>query len=1173
MQYALQRRWYSNGVLHSAWISSLAVAIAIGIAYFLGARLGLALLTQPDGVAVFWPASGVAAGTLIALGPTARLPVIAGIVAGSILANLMGDRNLAATVVFTLCNVGEPILVASLVERYFGAGFRFDQVRRVLGFFAAAAVGAAAAAVGGATGFVLFHSSGTPFLITWWNWFASATLGVISVAPLVIGLAGIRHERPTNPEMAEGLILLAVLALVSMMCLAAPGDHWFTILPVSLLAPLTLYLAARCRPLFAAATVFILALIIVWTVTFSFGRLGDPSISLSTRILAAQTALLAICGCILVLSALFVERRHHVFALERSNRRLQLALDCAELGTWSLDLQNRQFDNDVRDRHIHGHGSNAPPQTLAQMRAQVHPDDLAHLDSAFSGLKDAGSRCRAEYRLKASPGRAPTDPERWVAIEGAVVHDAAGRAVQLVGITHDITQRKHAETRLRESERELRDLLGALPAAIYVTDAGGRITYCNEAAVNLWGGRPRPGEDRWCDFARYHHADGTPMALQDCPLEIALHEGRAVQGREFILERVDGSRAWIAPYPTPLRDRTGAVIGAVNMVVDITERKQAEQTLAERNAQLALAGQFALIGTFTFDVEVERMQVSPGYGAMHGLPADTEEISRDYWRAGVHPKDLPRVEAGFQHALATRQREHYCEYRIVRAGGQVRWIDSRSLISYDRDGAARIVGANIDVTSRKQTEAALEGHKASLADALAAGRVMAFDWNAVTGRSCRSDNAALMLGIEDSQASSSTHNAFLRQVHPEDRGNVKAKIRELSPSNPTYALTFRFYAPNGEPVWLEETGRGEFDTTGKLLRVKGLTRDITDRKKAELVLEERNVLLALAGKAARVGSFAYDFGSDLMQVSEGYTALYGLPEGQTVVSRNAWLARVHQEDVDRVQELRCQAIRQGLSEYGFEFRSLHPTAGVRWIEARSFISYKPDGCPLRVLGVNIDVTERRRSEDQQRVLIAELDHRVKNVLSTVVAIIAQTHGGHASLPDFTAALERRIKALARTHELLSQNSWSGVSLGDIVRREFAPYEVGNAELSGPHVTLTAEAAQAMAMVVHELTTNAAKYGALSSRHGRVQLHWWWLRNGSSGRLAIEWQEIDGPPVRAPSQTGYGTTIVRELVPYELSGTVALDFAPDGVRCRMEIPPECISKGLAGVPTRTPVAAK
>src|SRR5688572_22856455 len=120
MQYALQRRWYSNPVLHNRWMSSLALAIAVGIAYFLGAHLGLALLTKPDDVAVFWPAAGIGAGTLIALGPKARWPVAIGTVAASVLANLMGDRNLAATVAFTLCNAGEPILVAGLVNRYFG---------------------------------------------------------------------------------------------------------------------------------------------------------------------------------------------------------------------------------------------------------------------------------------------------------------------------------------------------------------------------------------------------------------------------------------------------------------------------------------------------------------------------------------------------------------------------------------------------------------------------------------------------------------------------------------------------------------------------------------------------------------------------------------------------------------------------------------------------------------------------------------------------------------------------------------------------------------------------------------------------------------------------------------------------------------------------------------------
>lgn len=1155
MQKSQQRRWLGSTVLPGLWMRSLGLAIAVGIAYFLGARLGLALLTQPDDVAVFWPASGIAAGTLVALGPKARWPVAIGIMAATVVANLMGDRNLAAAVAFALCNAGETILIAGLIARHFGPRFSLDQVRKVLGLFAAAAVGAAVSGVGGTMGFILFHASGTPFLTTWWSWFASDALGVVSVAPLMIGLAEIRHERPTKFEVAEGLILLVVLALISTFSFTWPGDQWLTILPIALLVPLVLCLAARSRPLFAAAAAFILALAIVWTVTFGMGRLGDLGIPLVASVYAAQTTLASLCGCILVLSALFAERRHHVLAIENSNRRLQLALDCAELGTWSLDLKSRHFDNDVRDRRIHGHGPDAPLQTLAQMRAQVHPDDLPQLDTAFAGLKRNRGHRRAEYRLEQKgAGR-----ERWVAIEGMLVRDAAGRPIQLLGVTRDITERKHAEARLQENERALRDLLGALAAAIHVTDAAGRITYCNDAAINLWGARPKLGQDRPSDLARYYHADGTPMGLQDCPTEIALRQGRIVRGREAILERADGTRVPIAPYPAPLCDPTGAVVGVVNMTIDISERKQAEQMLAERDAQLALAGKFALVGTFTLDADLQRMEVSPGYAAIHGLPEGAEKISRDDWRAGVHPDDLPRIEAGFKQAMANRRPEHYCEYRIVRAGRELRWIDSRSSISYDGDGAARIIGANIDVTQRKQTEAALEAHKATLADALTAGQVMAFDWNAATGQSHRSDNAMAVLGVEGGQEANSLHSGFFRSIHHGDRCRFKATVRDLSPANPSYALTFRFCPPNGAPVWLEETAKGEFDTTGKLLRIKGLTRNISERKQTDLALEERNTQVALAEKATLVGSFAYDADTEIMQISEGYAAIHGFPEGTTEIARDHCLADVHCDDIERVEQSRRQCFAARRREYSVECRITRPDGAMRWVETRCFISYE-GGHPRRVLGVSIDITERKRSEDHQRALIAELDHRVKNVLATVVAIIAQTQEGHEPSSDFTAALDRRIRALARAHELLSQSRWAGVSLRDIVQRELAPYEGGNVEIGGPHVMLMAEATQALAMVLHELTTNAAKHGALSHRDGRVRLRWWWLRNGSSGWLAIEWREMGGPPVQALPQAGYGTSVIRELVPFELNGSVDLDFAPNGVRCRIEIPSECISDG-------------
>jgi integral membrane sensor domain MASE1 len=321
------------------------------------------------------------------------------VVAATVTANLLGDRNIASAIVFALCNAGEAMIIACLIEHRFGSGFSLGSVRNVLGLFGAAAVGTAVSGVGGTIGFILFHNSGSPFLTTWLNWFSSDALGVVTVAPLVIGLASSLHDRPAKLEVAEGLFALMVLALMSAVCLVSPRDYWFTILPSALLAPPLLCLAARCRPVFAAAATCILALAIVWTITFGIGRLGDPSIPLVNRVYAAQTALLAVSVCMLVLAALFAERRRNEAALKDSNHRLQLALDGAELGIWSLHLKTGRFENDVRDRRIHGHGPEAPPQTLPQMRSQVHPDDLSNLDAAFVALGRAGGSCRTEYRL------------------------------------------------------------------------------------------------------------------------------------------------------------------------------------------------------------------------------------------------------------------------------------------------------------------------------------------------------------------------------------------------------------------------------------------------------------------------------------------------------------------------------------------------------------------------------------------------------------------------------------------------------------------------------------------------------------------------------------------------------------------------------------------------------
>jgi PAS domain S-box-containing protein len=333
-----------------------------------------------------------------------------------------------------------------------------------------------------------------------------------------------------------------------------------------------------------------------------------------------------------------------------------------------------------------------------------------------------------------------------------------------------------------------------------------------------------------------------------------------------------------------------------------------------------------------------------------------------------------------------------------------------------------------------------------------------------------------------------------------------------------------------------------------------MTVDISERKKAELTVAERNLQLALAGKAALVGSFAYDTGTEIMQISEGYAAIHGFSEGTAEIERSECLAGVHPDDLGRVEQARSEAFSVCRREYNVEYRIIRPSGGMRWVETRCVITYDSEGCPHRVVGVSIDITERKRVEEQQGKLVAELDHRVKNVLATVQAVAARTMQASRSMEHFVAALDGRIRSMRSTHELLSHRRWLGIPLAELARRELAPYETGsNTEIAGPEVMLSAEAVQTMGMALHELVTNSAKHGALSAPSGRVSIRWRLPLNGGASRLVFTWRETGGPLVVPPRRSGYGMHVVRELIPYELGGTVDHVLAREGVRCRIEIP--------------------
>ncbi len=213
-----------------------------------------------------------------------------------------------------------------------------------------------------------------------------------------------------------------------------------------------------------------------------------------------------------------------------------------------------------------------PAEAIGQSVTILIPEDRLDEEPGILSRIRAGERIHHYETVRRRKDGTLID----ISLTVSPMRDRFGRIVGASKIARDITERKRAEARLRDSERQLQDLLAAIPAAIYTTDANGRITYYNQAAVELAGREPKLGTDEWCVTWKLHNPDGTPLPHDQCPMAVALKEGKAIRNAEAVAERPDGTRVPFIPYPTPLRDDKGNIVGAINMLVDISERKQAE---------------------------------------------------------------------------------------------------------------------------------------------------------------------------------------------------------------------------------------------------------------------------------------------------------------------------------------------------------------------------------------------------------------------------------------------------------------------------------------------------------------------------------------------------------------------------------------------------------------------
>lgn len=606
------------------------------------------------------------------------------------------------------------------------------------------------------------------------------------------------------------------------------------------------------------------------------------------------------------------------------------------------------------------------------------------------------------------------------------IKDAEGTVIGALNCFHDITERKQAEkkdARARKRVEELslqltrernyaRAMMDALPAAVYTTDAEGRITYFNEAAAALWGCRPELHTAEFCGSWKLYWPDGSPMPHAQCPMAVALREQQPIRGLRAIAERPDGTRVPFFPYPTPLFDTTGALVGAINMLVDVSDHDRHESELRAKERRFRALVEASAQIVWTTDAEGLAVADSPSWRAYTGQ--SYEQVKDWGWLAAVHPEDRARVSDVWRKAVVS-ERSIKMEYRVRHVSGHWRWMLASGTPVRDASGAVREwVGMSTDITERKNAERARQ----------------------------------LLATIVDSSYDAIVSKDLCGVISSWNRGAT---------------------------------------------RLFGYTADEVIGKPVSLLIppdrqDEEPAILERIRRGERV---------------EPYETIRVRKDGKLI-------------DVS----LTVSPVKDA------------------------------DGNVLGASKVARDISERKRAQEQRDLLVAEMKHRLKNTLATVQAIATQTMQGASK--DERASFVARLHALASAHDLLTREDWNRAPVRHLISGALKPFTGWHdIVLEGPDVWIDANKSLLLTMAVHELATNAAKYGSLSKEGGRISIAWKQTPEASREALTLRWQERGGPVVKPPTRKGFGSRLIEHALQSESGGAI-LEYAPEGLTCTLKV---------------------
>ena len=615
-----------------------------------------------------------------------------------------------------------------------------------------------------------------------------------------------------------------------------------------------------------------------------------------------------------------------------------------------------------------------------------------------------------------------------------------------------------------------RVVLGALPVAVYTTDADGRITFYNEAAARLWGREPALNRDRWCAAARLVGPDGQTIRPEDSPPAASLRTGQVMRA-EAVLERPDGSRADVSAHCTPLFDGHARINGCVVMLLDETEKKRAEGSQARLSAIVESSDDAILSKNLDGIIQTW----NKGAERIFGYTA--EEIVGQSVLTLI-PPDRHHEEPGIIARIRKGERVDHFETVRMRKDGSP--IDISLTISPVKNARGEIIGASKvarDVSDKKKSEAALESQSRRLTTLNQIAKTLSQDL----------DQARIVQAVTDiaTELTGARFGAFFYNV--------------IDNKGESYLL----YALSGAP-------REAFDKFGMPRNTAVFHPTFT----GEGVVRSDDIR-----KDPRYGKSAPH---------------HGMPAGHLPV----------------VSYLAAPVISRAGDVIGGLFFG-HEQPGVFGQEAEELVMGIASHAAIAMDNARLhqasqrEVERRTAAEQAKDLLLHEIKHRVKNTLGTVQAIASQTF--RAAPREERDAFGARLRAMSEAHDLLTNQDWGRVAVTDVVARAVAPFNPARFTMRGDDAELPAAKALLLAMAVHELATNAVKYGALSNGEGRIAIDW----HGEKKKLVFHWRESGGPPVSAPTHKGFGSNLIQRAMAGEQGGA-HFDYASDGLRCSLEI---------------------